>query len=192
MVFFADVEIPCDVCEGRRFTPAVLAPKLRGLSIDQLFECTVQEALERFADCGPVTRRLEPLARVGLGYIRLGQSTTQMSGGELQRLKLASYLGQSTASNVAGALFIFDEPTVGLHMRDVEQLVDAMRQLTALGHTVIVVEHNLDLVAASDWVVDMGPGAGPDGGVVVYQGPVEGLLSVDGSRTGFHLRETFA
>jgi excinuclease ABC subunit A len=115
-----------------------------------------------------------------------------MSGGELQRLKLASYLGQSTASNAAGALFIFDEPTVGLHMRDVEQLVDAMRQLTALGHTVIVVEHNLDLVAASDWVVDMGPGAGPDGGVVVYQGPVEGLLSVDGSRTGFHLRETFA
>ena len=192
MVFFADVEIPCDVCEGRRFTPAVLAPKLRGLSIDQLFECTVQEALERFSDSGPVTRRLEPLARVGLGYIRLGQSTTQMSGGELQRLKLASYLGQSTASNAAGALFIFDEPTVGLHMRDVEQLVDAMRQLTAMGHTVIVVEHNLDLVAASDWVVDMGPGAGPDGGAVVYQGPVEGLLSVDGSRTGFHLRETFA
>jgi excinuclease ABC subunit A len=115
-----------------------------------------------------------------------------MSGGELQRLKLASYLGQSGASNAAGALFIFDEPTVGLHMRDVEQLVEAMRQLTAMGHTVIVVEHNLDLVAAADWAVDMGPGAGPDGGSVVYQGPVEGLLAVDASRTGFHLRETFA
>ena len=192
MVFFADVEIPCDVCEGRRFTPAVLAPKLRGMSISDLFECTVQEALERFSDCAPVMRRLEPLARVGLGYLRLGQPTTHMSGGELQRLKLASYLGQSNASNAAGALFIFDEPTVGLHMRDVEQLVDAMRQLTGMGHTVIVVEHNLDLVAASDWIVDMGPGAGPEGGSVVYQGPVEGLLGVAASRTGYHLKATFS
>jgi excinuclease ABC subunit A len=191
MVFFADVDIPCDVCEGRRFGPEVLSVQHRGRTIADVLEMSVREALEVFADVPAIVRRLEPLDRVGLGYLRLGQPTTQMSGGELQRLKLASYVGQSRADGASGVLFIFDEPTVGLHMRDVELLVAAIRELTDAGHTAIVVEHNLDLVAASDWVVELGPGAGPEGGTLVYEGPVAGLIDEPRSPTGAYLRETF-
>jgi excinuclease ABC subunit A len=186
MHFVADVELTCDVCDGRRFKDSVLAATYHGESIADVFDMTVAQAAEFFGALAPITRRLEPMVRVGLGYVKLGQATSQMSGGELQRLKLASYVGKSARKNQR--LFLFDEPTVGLHMRDVEVLVAAMRELVDAGNTVIVVEHNMDLVAACDWVVDLGPGPGEAGGDVVYEGPVGGLLACAESLTATHLR----
>jgi excinuclease ABC subunit A len=191
MHFIADVELTCDVCHGRRFRDEVLEITVDGRSIADVFDMTIDEAVTFFADRRPIHRRLEPLKTVGLGYLRLGQTTSKMSGGELQRLKMASYVGRQSTSK-GHKLFLFDEPTIGLHLRDVEQLVAAMRQLTTAGHTVVVVEHNLDLVAASDWVVDLGPGAGPDGGHVVYEGPVAGLLTETASVTGRFLGSSLA
>ena len=186
MHFMADVELPCDVCEGKRFKDHVLAATLNGVSIADVFSMTVSEASRFFADHKSIVRKLAPLERVGLGYVRLGQTTSQMSGGELQRLKLASYVGKSRASRHR-RLFVFDEPTVGLHLSDVERLVGALRELVDEGNTVIVVEHNLDFVAQCDWIVDLGPGAGEEGGRVLYEGPVAGVIDVEGSRTGAYL-----
>lgn len=187
MHFMADIAIPCDVCDGRRFKDHLLEVRVRGRSIADVFEMTIQEALEVFADVRSVVGRLEPLERVGLGYLRLGQPTTQLSGGEAQRLKLASYI-RTSATETERHLFLFDEPTVGLHMRDVRRLLSALRLLVEAGHTVVVVEHNLDFVTACDWVVDLGPGAGPRGGEVLYEGPVGGLSAVEASRTGAHVQ----
>ncbi len=186
MHFIADVRLPCDVCDGKRFQPHVLATRYEGRTIADVFAMTVSSAIEFFSGSRSVVRRLEPLEKVGLGYVKLGQPTSELSGGELQRLKLASYVGK--AGGGAARLFIFDEPTVGLHMQDVRQLVVALRELTAAGHTIIVVEHNLDLVAASDWVVDLGPGPGAEGGRLVYEGRVAGLMEVAASFTGQDLR----
>jgi excinuclease ABC subunit A len=188
MHFLADVDLTCDVCDGRRFGPDVLRVTVEGQSIADVFEMTVDDAIDFFAGRAAVTRRLEPLARVGLGYLRLGQPTTQLSGGELQRLKLSSFLAESDTAG--GRLFVFDEPTVGLHMRDVARLVDVIHALRDAGNTIIVVEHNLDLVAAADWIVDLGPDAGPDGGAVVYEGPVRGIVDWPTSLTGRHLAES--
>ncbi|MCB9519566.1 MAG: excinuclease ABC subunit UvrA [Myxococcales bacterium] len=190
MHFMADVDLPCDVCDGRRFKPDVLAVEVAGLSIADVFELTVSRAIEVFAQNPPIRRALEPLARVGLGYLKMGQPTTAMSGGELQRLKLASFIGQS--GRVPKRLFIFDEPTVGLHMRDVEQLLGAIRELVDGGATAVVVEHNLDFVAACDWLVDMGPGAGPAGGRVVYEGRPSGLAGCADSVTAGFLATVLA
>lgn len=191
MHFIADVELTCDVCHGRRFRDEVLEITVDGRSIADVFDMTIDESVAFFADRRSIHRRLKPLQTVGLGYLRLGQTTAKMSGGELQRLKMASYVGKQKSAK-GTKLFLFDEPTIGLHLRDVEQLVAAMRELTAAGHTVVVVEHNLDLVAACDWVVDLGPGAGPDGGNIVFEGPVAGLVAAEGSVTGRHLATTMA
>jgi excinuclease ABC subunit A len=153
---------------------------------------TIDEALSFFHGTAAIVRRLEPMARVGLGYVRLGQATSKLSGGELQRLKLSSYLGKVDQDTHVPRLFLFDEPTVGLHMRDVDVLLTAIRDLTLRGDTVIIVEHNLDLLAQADWVVDLGPGAGPAGGHLVYQGPVSGLLQKADSVTGRFLSRSFA
>ena len=185
MHFMADVALRCDVCDGRRFKPHVLDARYRGACIADVFGMTVDETIEFFADSRPITGALVPLQKVGLGYVTLGQSTSQMSGGELQRLKLASYVGKS--KNSSSRLFVFDEPTVGLHMLDVDRLMTALRELIGAGNTVIVVEHNLDFVAQCDWVVDLGPGAGPDGGSVMYEGRVAGLADCAESLTGKHL-----
>lgn len=177
MHFIADVELPCDVCDGKRFQPNILAIKWRGLTISDVFNLTVDQALEAFDREDRITQRLAPLREVGLGYLRLGQSVSQLSGGEKQRLKLATYLGHMSAKERdKRRLFIFDEPSVGLHMRDVDVLLRAIRRLTRDGHTVIVVEHNTDVIAAADWAVDLGPGAGPRGGELVYEGPLRGMI----------------
>lgn len=191
MHFMADVELECEDCAGQRFRDRVLGVRYKGKSISDVLHMTIDEAITFFDGTGAITRRLEPLARVGLGYLRLGQSTSKLSGGELQRLKLSSYLGKSEGDSQGQRLFLFDEPTVGLHMRDVDVLIAAIRDLTARGDTVIVVEHNLDLVAGADWVVDLGPGAGPAGGNLVYQGPVEGLLGQPESTTACFLARSF-
>ena len=175
MHFLADVELPCEECHGKRFTSRVLDVRYRGKNINDVLEMTVDDAVAFFADQQLVVRRLDPLRAVGLGYVRLGQSTSTLSGGEAQRLKLATYIAEGDRSNGTSPeyLFIFDEPTVGLHIRDVEVLVAALRSLVDQGHTVIVIEHNVDFVAQCDYIVDMGPDAGPAGGKVVAYGPPE-------------------
>lgn len=187
MHFMADVEIMCPECEGKRFTKRVLDVAYQGKNIDDILSMTVAESLEFFAQHKPLRRKLQPLADVGLGYLRLGQPTTTLSGGEAQRLKLATYIGQGSKSKSASikpVLFIFDEPTVGLHMRDVDVLLDALRQLVNLGHTVLVIEHNTDFIARCDHVVDLGPGAGPQGGRLVAQGSPLEVSRIEGSLTG--------
>lgn len=187
MHFMADIEITCPECQGKRFTERVLAAEYRGHSIHDVLEMTVDDALEFFANTKPIVRKLQPLADVGLGYLRLGQPTTTLSGGEAQRLKLATYISQGKkrgAKKVEPILFIFDEPTVGLHLKDVEVLLGALRQLVDLGHTVIVIEHNTDLIVQSDFVVDLGPGAGPRGGKLVVAGTPEQVAACAQSETG--------
>ena len=182
MHFLADIEVPCDVCNGDRFSPLTLGVRLRGRSIKDVLDMSIQEASTFFADHPQVPRLLAPYVRVGLGYLRLGQPTSQLSGGEGQRLKLAGYLGVGEASE-RPHLFVLDEPTVGLHLRDVEVLLGAIEALVDEGHSVVVVEHNMDLVVHADYVIDMGPGAGPAGGRIVAQGAPE-AIALTGSATG--------
>ncbi|CAN0403020.1 unnamed protein product, partial [Laminaria digitata] len=174
MHFMADIDIVCPECQGKRFTDRVLGVEYRGKNIDDVLSMTVDEALEFFAQSKPLIRKLSPLGEVGLGYLRLGQSTPTLSGGEAQRLKLATYIAQgSKRGDIDPVLFIFDEPTVGLHLRDVDVLLDALRKLVELGHTVLVIEHNTDFIAQCDWIIELGPGAGPRGGQLVAAGTPE-------------------
>ncbi|MFU8805838.1 MAG: excinuclease ABC subunit UvrA, partial [Bradymonadaceae bacterium] len=190
MHFLADVEIECETCMGKRFTSRVLGVEYRGKNIHDVFEMTVDEAVEFFKDTAPLIRKLSPLQEVGLGYLRLGQTTATLSGGEAQRLKLAAYIAEGRKrGETRPVLFIFDEPTVGLHLRDVAVLLRALRKLVALGHTVIVIEHNTDFIARCDWVVDLGPGAGPEGGKLVACGTPKDVAARDESITGQYLRE---
>ncbi len=185
MQFMAAVNVSCDVCQGRRFRPEVLAVTCRGRNIFETLELTVDEAIEIFADRAPLCRRLEALTAVGLGYLRLGQPTSTLSGGEAQRLKLASFLDRPRAER---RLFLFDEPTTGLHMADIDLLHATLRRLIDRGHGVVVVEHSTDLVARADWIVDLGPGGGIHGGELIYSGPLVGFLDSVESPTAKELR----
>ena len=192
MHFMADIEIQCAECQGRRFSPRVLGVNYKGKSIDEVFGLTVTEGLEFFGSSKPIVRKLEPLRDVGLGYLRLGQTTSTLSGGEAQRLKLATYIAQGQRrGETKPVLFIFDEPTVGLHLQDVNTLLGALRQLVELGHTVVVIEHNTDFIAQCDWVLDIGPGAGPQGGRLVAAGPPWEVSKVEASVTGQYLKGLF-
>ena len=182
MQFMAPVTVTCDTCQGRRFKPEVLAIVFRGRNVYETLELTVDAALDVFADQTRLCRRLRALADVGLGYLRLGQPTSTLSGGEAQRLKLASFLDRRTAEQPR--LFVFDEPTTGLHLADVDLLYKTLRRLVRRGHGVIVVEHNLDLIARADWIVDLGPG----GGELLYSGPLEAFLDGVDSPTAEELR----
>jgi excinuclease UvrABC ATPase subunit len=181
LAFMAGVVSTCEVCEGRRFTDEVLGYQLRGRNIDDVFRMSVEEAAAFFTE-KPVRVMLDRLADVGLGYIALGQMLNTLSGGERQRLKLA--IEMSGDSDV----YVLDEPTSGLHLHDVDQLIGLLDRLVESGRTVIVIEHNLDVVARADWVIDLGPGAGHDGGRVIFEGPPSALVRADGSLTGEHLR----
>ncbi len=185
MQFLADVVVTCDRCDGRRFSPKVLAVRYRGKNIDDVLRMTVAEAMTFFSDLPKVTRRLAPLAEVGLSYLPLGQPTSTLSGGEAQRLKLASFLEEK--SSPRGNLFLFDEPTTGLHSGDVDVLLGTFRKLIARGHSVIAIEHHLDFIAASDWAIDLGPGGGDRGGEIVAEGPPSELPAAPRSETGRHL-----
>ncbi len=187
MHFMADIEVVCEACEGRRFTDKVLAARFRGLNIAQILDLTVEEAITFFEGHLAVTRRLTPLTEVGLGYLRLGQTTSTLSGGEAQRLLLASHLGQKRPLDKDGILFIFDEPTIGLHLHDIGVLVGALRRAVSEGHTVLVVEHNIDFIAQADHVIDLGPDGGPDGGDVVAQGTPAEIAASPRSLTGHFL-----
>ncbi len=186
MHFMAAVTVPCDDCQGRRFRPEILAVTLRGRNIHETLELTVDTALEAFEDQPRLCRRLQALADVGLGYLRLGQPTSTLSGGEAQRLKLASFL--DLRRNEEPCLFLFDEPTTGLHLADIDLLYMTLRRLIRRGHGVVVVEHSVDLVARADWVVDLGPGGGTRGGRLLHSGPLEPFLDRVESPTADALR----
>lgn len=187
MQFLADVRLECETCKGKRFKREVIEVTYRNKSIHDILSMTVTEALEFFADQRTVLRKLKPLEDVGLGYITLGQSSSTLSGGEAQRVKLAYYLGQENSSQ--RILFIFDEPTTGLHFHDVRKLLVALNSLVDKGHTVLVVEHNLEVMKCADYIIDLGPEAGINGGQLLYQGQPEGLIKVKKSHTGRYLKE---
>ncbi len=187
MFFLADIWVPCDACLGRRYRPDILEVRVHGLSMDELLDRTIEEALHLFSGEPDIQEPLWMLERVGLGYLRLGQPLTTLSGGETQRLKLARELSGRNASDT---LYILDEPTVGLHRRDVAVLLRVLHELTRRGGTVITVEHNLDFLAACDWLVELGPGGGNEGGKLVAAAAPGLLMGVDGSPTGAYLKKS--
>jgi excinuclease ABC subunit A len=185
MHFLPDIYVACDVCKGRRYTKEALEVKFRGKSIADVLEMTVDEAAELFANQPPIVRRLRTLQDVGLGYIRLGQPATQLSGGEAQRVKLSTELSRRDTGRT---LYILDEPTTGLHFADVEKLLNVLHRLVDAGNTVIVIEHNLDVVKTADWIIDLGPDGGDAGGEVVAAGTPEMIAGEPRSATGTYLR----
>jgi excinuclease ABC subunit A len=188
MQFLADVTVRCDACDGRRFQNRVLAVRYRGKSIGDVLEMTVSDASRFFAEDSKIVRRLQPLLETGLGYVTLGQPTATLSGGEAQRLKLASFIDARPATG-RGTLFLFDEPTTGLHSSDIERLLRTLRRLILLGHSVLSIEHNLQFLTACDWIVDLGPGGGERGGRIVAEGPPEEIRRSAASLTGRFLAE---
>jgi excinuclease ABC subunit A len=183
MQFLDDVRMPCEVCDGRRYRPEVLTVRVEGLSIVDVLELTIDEALERFAAEAKIAGKLLSLQRVGLGYLALGQPLSTLSGGETQRLRLAQALGE----RCAGDLYVLDEPTTGLHPADVQLLIGCLDQVIDAGGSVIVVEHNLDVIRAADHVIDLGPEAGPGGGGLVAVGAPEVIAACPASHTGIAL-----
>ncbi len=193
MQFLADVYLTCESCKGKRFKKEILDVRYRGKNVDDILSMTVTEALEFFgasAEAKRIARRLTVLDDVGLGYLRLGQPATTLSGGEAQRIKLANHL--SSAEGEGKALFIFDEPTTGLHFDDIAKLLGALNALIEAGHSVLVIEHNMDVVKCADLVIDLGPEAGAEGGTIVGVGTPEQIARMDGSYTGRALRRSFA
>lgn len=189
MQFLADVFVPCEECDGARFKPQVLDVTYRGRRIDQVLDMTVREALSFFNNSPKVLRRLTVLDEIGLGYLRLGQPATTLSGGEAQRIKIASHL---TAHSRDRTLFILDEPTTGLHFDDIAKLLGAFKKLLDAGHTLLVIEHNLDVIKTADWIIDLGPEGGQDGGRLVATGTPEQVAQVEESHTGRYLRDVLA
>jgi excinuclease ABC subunit A len=186
MVFLADVFVPCEICDGTRYKREVLDVKIQGKSIHEVLQWTVEEAMARFRHQPKLGTALWHLQQVGLGYLRLGQPATTLSGGEAQRLKIARELG--TAGKREGRkLYILDEPTTGLHLDDVRVLIQVLDRLVDAGHTVVVIEHHLDVIKRADWIIDMGPDAGPDGGLVVAQGTPEQIVQAGRGHTARYL-----
>ena len=182
LAFLSDVKMPCEVCGGKRFKDEVLAYKLNGKSISDVLAMTVQQALE-FFEIKEVLRKLQAMSDVGLDYLTLGQPLSTLSGGECQRIKLASELHKK------GSIYVMDEPTTGLHMSDIGHLLGIMNRLVDAGNTVIVIEHNLDVIRNADWIIDMGPEGGNKGGKVIFEGTPRALLSAKGSLTSQYLRQ---
>lgn len=191
MQFMADVQMVCDSCQGKRFKDDILEVRYKGYNINDILNMSVEEAIEFFsAQKEPIALRiaekLKPLKAVGLSYVMLGQSSSTLSGGESQRVKLASFLGKE--SSHGSIMFIFDEPTTGLHFHDIKKLMDSFNELIARGHTIVVVEHNMDVVKCADWIIDMGPEAGEDGGHAVFEGVPEDLVKNEENHTARALK----
>ncbi|MEZ4825014.1 MAG: excinuclease ABC subunit UvrA [Bacteroidia bacterium] len=190
MQFLPDVKLLCDVCHGKRFKRHVLEVAYNGKNIDDVLNMTIHEGMAFFGDVPKLAEKLEILDRVGLGYLRMGQSTSTLSGGEAQRMKLAFFLSQTSQSQ--GAFYIFDEPTTGLHFEDIKKLLRAINELVEMGNTVLIIEHNLDVIKCADWIIDLGPEGGDQGGQLLYQGRPEGLLDISASYTARYLKEKLA
>ena len=191
MQFLADVFLVCESCGGKRFKEDVLDVRYHDHNIDDILNLTVNQAIELFAKGKSSTekkivKRLQPLQDVGLGYIKLGQSSSTLSGGESQRVKLASFLAREKD---APTLFVFDEPTTGLHFHDIRKLLDSFNALIARGHSIIVIEHNMEVIKCADWIIDLGPEGGDKGGKLVFEGLPEDLIGMEDSYTGQALKE---
>jgi excinuclease ABC subunit A len=186
MHFLADVWVRCDVCKGSRYNRETLQIRYKGKNIAETLDMDVNEALEHFGSIPKIQRRLQTLADVGLGYIKLGQSATTLSGGEAQRVKLAKELSRVSTGDT---VYILDEPTTGLHFADIQKLLDVLHRLTDAGNTVIVIEHNLDVIKTADWIIDLGPEGGDGGGQIVAVGTPEELARTAGSYTGRFLQQ---
>jgi excinuclease ABC subunit A len=189
MVFMADVSLPCETCGGKRFKKEVLEVSFEGKNIDDILTMTIDDAITFFAENKQtkITQKLQPLQDVGLGYVQLGQSSSTLSGGEAQRIKLASFLVKGVTKEKA--LFVFDEPTTGLHFHDIKKLLASFDALIEKGHSIIVVEHNLDLIKCADWIIDLGPEGGENGGQLLAVGTPEDVVKNKKSITGFYLKE---
>ncbi len=188
MHFLADVYVECEVCRGARYNRETLEITYRGKNIADILAMSVDEAARFFRNVPAIYDRLEPLVNVGLGYLTLGQSGTQLSGGEAQRVKLAAELAKKATGRT---VYILDEPTTGLHFADIRQLLDVLTKLRNHGNTLIVIEHNLEVIKTADWVIDLGPEGGVDGGQIIAQGPPEYIAEVEASHTGRYLRRMF-
>jgi excinuclease ABC subunit A len=187
MQFLADVELVCDDCKGTRFKSAILDIRYKGLNVHEVLQLSVTEAIKFFHDTPRLAARLKLLEEAGLGYLRLGQSATTLSGGEAQRVKLAAHLAQATNE---GTLFICDEPTTGLHFDDITKLLAVFERLIDHGGTLLVIEHNAEVIRAADWVIDLGPEGGEAGGRIVAEGTPEDIVNAGNSHTARFLRET--
>jgi excinuclease ABC subunit A len=185
MHFLPDMYVPCDVCQGKRYNRETLEIRYRGRNISEVLDLTVEQALEYFESVPAIARKLHTLMDVGLSYLRLGQSESTLSGGEAQRVKLSQELSRRSTGRT---LYILDEPTTGLHFHDIELLLKVLNQLADAGNTVLIIEHNLDVIKTADWIVDMGPEGGDGGGLVVAQGTPETVAETPDSHTGRYLR----
>jgi excinuclease ABC subunit A len=185
MQFMPDVYVPCDVCHGARFNRETLQVRFKGLNIAEVLELTVDGALELFAAFPKMVSRLQTLQDVGLGYIRIGQPAPTLSGGEAQRVKLSRELSKRSTGRT---LYVLDEPSVGLHAADVHKLIEVLQRLVDSGNTVLIIEHNLDIIKVADHIIDLGPEGGDRGGYLVAEGTPEEVCALDDSCTGQHLR----
>jgi excinuclease ABC subunit A len=185
MHFLADIYVPCEVCRGSRYNRETLEVLYKGKNISQVLDMTAEEALEFFENLPKIRRKVQTLVEVGLGYVKLGQSSTTLSGGEAQRVKLATELSRISTGRT---IYILDEPTTGLHAADVHKLIDVIGQLVEAGNTVLVIEHNLDVIKTADFIIDLGPEGGDEGGYVVATGTPEEVAQIPGSYTGAYLK----
>ena len=186
MHFLPDVYVKCDVCDGQRYNRETLDIKYKGKNIYEVLDMTVEDSLQFFDSIPSIKKKLETLMDVGLGYVKLGQQATTLSGGEAQRVKLAKELSKSAFNHT---LYILDEPTTGLHMHDVQLLLKVLKRLRDNGNTVVVIEHNMDVIKTSDWIIDLGPEGGSNGGEIIATGSPEELSKVKNSHTGKHLKK---
>ena len=186
MHFLPDIYVPCDVCKGKRYNKETLEVRYKGKNIYEVLDMTVDEALIFFENVPKIARRLQTMQDVGLGYIKLGQSSTTLSGGEAQRAKLATELSKRATGKT---IYILDEPTTGLHIADVHRLVDVLQKLVDTGNTVVVIEHNLDVIKTADYIIDLGPEGGDGGGEVVVAGTPEDVAACEKSYTGKYLKK---
>ena len=188
MHFLPDVYVPCEVCKGKRYNRETLEVKYKGKSIADVLQMTIEEAVEFFKAIPKIHRKLETLLEVGLGYVKMGQPATTLSGGEAQRVKLSSELAKRATGNT---FYILDEPTTGLHFEDVRRLLGVLHRLVEQGNTVLVIEHNLDVIKTADWVIEMGPEGGNGGGEIIVTGTPEVIACCDRSYTGQYLKGIF-
>jgi excinuclease ABC subunit A len=186
MHFLPDVYVTCEVCKGKRYNRETLEVKFKGRSISDVLEMSIDEALEFFKNLPVIARHLQTISDVGLGYMRMGQPAPTLSGGEAQRVKLASELSKRATGRT---FYILDEPTTGLHFEDIRKLLAVLERLVGAGNTVLVIEHNLDVIKTADWIIDLGPEGGDAGGLVVSAGPPEAVAADRGSHTGHFLAE---
>ena len=186
MHFLPDVYVPCEVCDGKRYNRETLEVKYKGKSIYDVLDMTVEDAVDFFENVPSVRRKIETLNDVGLSYIKLGQPSTELSGGEAQRIKLATELSKRSTGKT---IYILDEPTTGLHFADVHKLVDILHKLAEGGNTVVVIEHNLDVIKTADYIIDMGPEGGDRGGTVIAKGTPEEVAKVKKSYTGQYVKK---